>query len=288
MPLPPRRINGHALLRGQNSTRTSKCSTRSSSSFGSCVRIVARGACAQRALFYHQLPTANHPCRNKAVHYDFLNRNLRYDINYLGGPQIPFFTLLNFSSYWLQDSLYMITYETPGDNTPVCIQLNLGFGMMKPNWFNIDSNQTGVIFNTKRSDSYMIGYWPSVMSVTDAGQGLDQPFSYYYAFNNNTNVSDPNYAMLAPWVMHAPSPAGMVLNEYYNFEPATFPANDPEFALPSEFVGKCVQTGFAATPQEAHEKLKTADKRLAQLPLAELFLGHANEQALKHGRPVHV
>jgi hypothetical protein len=152
---------------------------------------------------------------------------------------------------------------------------------MKPNWFNIGSNQTGVIFNTKRSDPYNNGYYPSVLSVTDAGQGLDQPFSYYYAFNNKTNVTDANYAMFAPWLMHAPSPAGMVLNEYYDFVPATYPANDPEFALPSQFVGKCVQTGFAATPQEAHEKLKAADKRLAQLPLSELFIGHANELALR-------
>lgn len=68
----------------------------------------------------------------KDVHYDFDNKALRYDIQHLSGPEIPFITLLNFSSYWLADALYMVTWATPLDNVPTCIQLNLGFGMMKP------------------------------------------------------------------------------------------------------------------------------------------------------------
>ena len=68
----------------------------------------------------------------KDVNYDFDNKALRYDIQHLSGPEIPFITLLNFSSYWLADALYMVTWATPLDNVPTCIQLNLGFGMMKP------------------------------------------------------------------------------------------------------------------------------------------------------------
>lgn len=55
---------------------------------------------------------------NKAVAYDYTNRAMRYDILYLSGPQTPFLTLLNFTSLWLKDALYMYTFATPLDNTP--------------------------------------------------------------------------------------------------------------------------------------------------------------------------
>ena len=61
---------------------------------------------------------------NKDVHYDYTNLAMRYDITYLSGPQVPFITLLNFTSLWLGNNLYMITWETPLDNTPFCIELS--------------------------------------------------------------------------------------------------------------------------------------------------------------------
>ena len=41
---------------------------------------------------------------------DYVNKAMRYDIIYESGPQVPIETLLNFSSYWLNNTLYMITY----------------------------------------------------------------------------------------------------------------------------------------------------------------------------------
>ena len=63
---------------------------------------------------------------NKQVAYDFPNRALRYDITYLSGPLTPFVTLMNFTSLWLNDTLYMITYEAYLDKTPQCIALSMG------------------------------------------------------------------------------------------------------------------------------------------------------------------
>ena len=45
--------------------------------------------------------------------------------------------------------------------------------------------------------------------------------------------------------------------------------------LPSTL--KCISTGTAATPTDAHRMLKAASPALARLPLSELFIAHANE-----------
>ena len=125
----------------------------------------------------------------------------------------------------------MYTYETPLDKTPMCIELQMGFGMMRPDWFQ-QATQVGIVWNTKRSDSFHSDYYPSLMGTIDAGQGLDLPFTYYSAFNNGTS-DDPNFANGAPWLMHAPSPSGMVVNEYYDFKNASFAKGDDTFVLPS-------------------------------------------------------
>jgi hypothetical protein len=46
----------------------------------------------------------------------------------------------------------------------------MGFGMMRPNWY-MDANQSGLVWNAKKSDSFDAGYHRTVMSVKDAGQG---------------------------------------------------------------------------------------------------------------------
>lgn len=74
---------------------------------------------------------------NKQVAYDFTNLALRYDIVYESGPQVPLVTLLNFTSLWLNDTLYMYTWEVPLDPLPSCVALNMGFGLMTPYWFKV-------------------------------------------------------------------------------------------------------------------------------------------------------
>ena len=106
----------------------------------------------------------------------------------------------------------MYTWATVLSSTPQCVALDMGFGMMRPNWF-LDANQSGLVWNAKKSDSFDIGYHRTVMTVKDAGQGGpadDEVFTYYYAFENST---DPALSNGTPFLMHAPSPAGMVVNE---------------------------------------------------------------------------
>lgn len=208
---------------------------------------------------------------NKDVHYDYTNLAMRYDITYLDGPQVPFITLLNFTSLWLGDNLYMITWATPLDNTPFCIELQMGFGLMRPSWFQQET-QLGIVWNTKRSDSFHDGYYPSLMGTIDAGQGLDLPFTYYSAFNNATS-DDPNFMNGAPWLMHAPSPSGMVVNEYYNFQNKTYAKGDPIFNLPGS--PTCVPTKFfAKNAQDAAQFIRSAHPSFANLPLSELYLSN--------------
>ena len=74
--------------------------------------------------------------------------------------------------------------------------------------------------------------------------------------------------------MHAPSPAGMVVNEYYDFEQHTYAQGDTTFAQPSS--PACTPVGHAATPKEAHALLVAAG--LAAPPMAEIMLGGLNLQ----------
>jgi len=108
------------------------------------------------------------------------------------------------------------------------------------------------------------------MGTMDAGQGLDLPFTYYSAFNNATNVSDANFANGAPWLMHAPSPEGMVVNEYYDFVATTFAAGDATFALPAS--PKCTPVGAARSATEAARLARAAHPSLSRVPFVELFV----------------
>ena len=149
--------------------------------------------------------------QNKMVNYNFDNLQLRYDMNYLSGPK-KIGTVLNFTSLRLNDTLYMYTWETVLSKTPSCVALSMGFGMMIPGWF-LGGNQSGLVWNARKSDSFDSGYHRTVLSETDAGQGGaqdDEVFTYYYTYENST---DPGLTNGSPFLMHAPSPAGMVVNE---------------------------------------------------------------------------
>ena len=126
------------------------------------------------------------------------------------------------------------------------------------------------MWNTKRSDSFHNAYYPALMGTMDAGQGLDLPFTYYSAFNNETDVADPNFANGAPWLMHAPSPEGMVLNEYYDFVPTTFARGDATFALPAS--PKCTPVGAARSAAEAARLAAAAHASFSRVPLVELYV----------------
>ena len=103
------------------------------------------------------------------MNYNYPARQLRYDMTYLSG-QKKINTILNFTSLWLNDTLFMYTWATAISSTPQCVALDMGFGMMRPDWF-VDANQSGLVWNAKKSDSFDAGYHRTVMSVKDAGQG---------------------------------------------------------------------------------------------------------------------
>lgn len=103
------------------------------------------------------------------MNYNYDYSQLRYDMTYLSGEK-KISTILNFTSLWLNNSLYMYTWETVLSKTPQCIQLDMGFGMMRPDWFS-DANQSGLVWNAKKSDSFDTGYHRTVMTVKAAGQG---------------------------------------------------------------------------------------------------------------------
>jgi hypothetical protein len=165
----------------------------------------------------------------------------------------------------------MYTWATVLSSTPQCVALDMGFGMMRPDWF-IDANQSGLVWNAKKSDSFDIGYHRTVMTVKDAGQGGpadDEVFTYFFSYENNT---DPAFSNGTPFLMHAPSPAGMVVNEYYDFEPRTYSPDEAAFVRPAS--PACIPAGAAATPREAHALLQAAG--LARPPMVEVMLGGLN------------
>ena len=83
----------------------------------------------------------------------------------------------------------------------------LFFFSVRPNWFSAAALQYGIVWNAKKTDGTDPGYHANLMSVTDAGQGEDLPFTYYSLSENNTATDG------TPFLMHAPSPQGMVVNE---------------------------------------------------------------------------
>jgi len=68
---------------------------------------------------------------------------------------------------------------------------------MKPDWFSTDSNQSGLVWQSKKSDFFDTDYHRVIMTVKDAGQGGpadDEVFTYYSYFNNETGVDNVNGA----------------------------------------------------------------------------------------------
>jgi hypothetical protein len=133
---------------------------------------------------------------------------------------------------------------------------------MKPDWFS-HGVQYGILWPAKKTDGTDPGYHAALATVTDAGQGTDLPFTYYSLAENNTATDG------TPFLMHAPSPSGMVVNEYYDFEPASYTDNDPIFALPSS--PKCTPVGTANSAKEAHALVAAVSPSLATLHLTEVF-----------------
>lgn len=213
----------------------------------------------------------------KPVWYDYVHLHYRADGYLLNNA--PFATQ-NLSSYWLGTDLYIYTFDINN-----CVHLNLGFGMMRPDWF-ISDNATifGEVYATQRSDSARNTYQPVTLTRKDgAGQGyfgemcgaggvcsranhacahhasfppqnccvrglLRQRAAIYLTPLSTLCCSADYYSRNdtgAPFNMHAPSPAGFVVNEYLVAPVVTpFAADASVFVLPAGI--PCVNTTLAA------------------------------------------
>ena len=147
--------------------------------------------------------------------------------------------------------------------------------MMTPTWF-MDNNASifGSVYATHRSNSADDTYTSVVLTRKDgAGQGY---FDYY-----STNSTG------APFNMHAPSPAGFVVNEYLGPPVPTAFANDaPEFVLPAGI--PCINTTLAAAlahPGGFNAHLADAlGVRGFKLALPELYMAEGWQAAVRAAR----
>jgi hypothetical protein len=183
----------------------------------------------------------------KKFQYDYTQLSMRVDSTYLTGPSI--FKIVNLTSWWINDTLTILTFI---GEIPTCTQLQMGFGMPVPDWFTFgaETMQPGLWLTRQYNKSdpwYYRTLWTRKSAMPDG-------YFNYFSFNDTG----------LPFRMSAPSPAGEVLNEYYDFaEVASFPAGT--FAAPA----KCVLT--AAVPRHASESL-TAFGAMMQQHTAKMGL----------------
>lgn len=190
---------------------------------------------------------------NKQFYYDFPARSMRVDNN-------------NFQSFWLNDTLSMVV---PG---VFCQQLQMGFGMMKPDWMVSNATNEGDLWLTRRlqrSPGYDHTRWNRKSALPDGW------FDYFSTF-----------ATGEPYRMSAPSPAGKVVNEYYDFTPQTsFPAGTftlPDTCNKKPSTSSSLKSLFAALPHHSLHSSKVVMTAVheAMQPLLAHIDGHQKSSAV--------
>ena len=155
----------------------------------------------------------------------------------------------------------MVTFV--GD-LPTCTQLDMGFGMMVPDWFLFGATtmEPG-LWQTRQYNKSDAWYYRTVWTRKSA---MPSGYFNYFSFNDTG----------APFRMNAPSPAGEVVNEYYDFQNVTgFPAGT--FTTPL----KCgLRHAVAAHEVATAEAFVELMQRLAGLqrmskPAADVMVRHA-------------
>lgn len=174
----------------------------------------------------------------KNFYYDFPNRDLKVVGNYAFGPAID--KLASITSIWKNTSLYIETVITIGDATiPNCVNLDLGFGMMMPDWMLENIQYMGNMYDARRGFDNSTGlndnnYYNVTWTSNPVG-GPFPPFNYYAKEDGSP------FKMWAP----AMTPQNLVVNEYPNaFVPVDSFVNGT-FELPAS-CQKTNQTAAAA------------------------------------------
>ena len=203
---------------------------------------------------------------SKPIWYDYDNNHYRADSFFESGNANPLTTLYNFTSIWINQTLSMITYADPRSLQPEsCIQLNLGIGMMRPDWMVAPASQCmGDIWITSKSagfdDDYHRAVWTRI-SALDQDDGNFDWFSDY-----TTGVGR---------MMQAPGQdaADYVVNEEFSLMPAQFAPSSPIFALPAGI--KCIPVAggeVASSFAHAHALMSAEGKAHLLRALPEVKL----------------
>jgi hypothetical protein len=104
--------------------------------------------------------------------------------------------------------------------------LNLGFGMMIPGWF-LGGTQNGTVWFAKHapfSSEVPLGFYSNTLWTQSPVEGQGN-FDYFSILNGT-------YAGLGHH-FSAPSPLGLVINEYSNMTAHNFSSSDPVFDVPT-------------------------------------------------------
>lgn len=207
----------------------------------------------------------------KTFHYDFTHMALRVDSLYVAGLPIPPF---NFSSYWLGNTLYMYTFDSP---SPSCVSMDMGFGMMRPDWFTDGIQQNATIWIAQKSNALDTQYHNTVWTRKCATCDSD-PNGYFDMFTlagNGTDVAGTCFRMQAP----GPLPILYVVNEYSDFVTMNYTALDATFALPS--TPACKATDIAPEVYASLSGLSDEDKAVA---LKEAKVAHLEKYMVATNR----
>lgn len=140
--------------------------------------------------------------------------------------------------------------------------------MMYPNWFLTNSSQVGTVWAAHKSDDTDPNFHKTLWTTKSDGVSSDN-FDYFSFLDNNTATDGLAFRMSAP------SPTGLVVNEYFGFSSASYTADDPTFVLPT--TPNCTDAGFAADAYEAHALLHA--RGLGHYPLTEVFIASMDRHA---------
>jgi hypothetical protein len=119
-------------------------------------------------------------CFCRPIYYDYTHNKYRADSFFESGNSNPLTTLFNFTSIWVNESLSMITYADPRSLQPEsCIVLNLGIGMMRPDWMVAPvSSCMGDIWVTAKSAGFDEDYHRAVWTRINALPGDEGNFDW--------------------------------------------------------------------------------------------------------------
>lgn len=201
----------------------------------------------------------------KPIWFDFPGLRYRADLFYLSGNENPLTTIYNSSSYWIGSKLSIITWpDARSLQNASCVQLDLGFGIMRPDWM-VQGECRGDVWLSQKSDGTDPNYHRVSFTHIPVLSQDDGSFDWYSSYSGGAG-----FQMQAP----GQSELDYVVNEETLLAAADFPpAGTPgPFDIPAS-APTCIPVGSARTHSEALALVKAAGGSpglLAALPEVRL------------------